>query len=455
MSSFKAGYASVNINPPLGIGIYGYYVPRFAKGFLDDLEASALTLSLGEKKVALLAIDNGGIDRDIVEEYCENIEKATGINKENIFISASHTHTGPLVKVTDMFEADETPVNNYVRFLGERLIDAVKLSLADLKDAKMGYAVGSAPDKVAYIRRYKMKDGTTMTCPPIDDPNIDHPIGELDQRVNVLRFDRNGGESIVLVNYGLHADTIGGEMVSSDWPGWMRKTIEKALDGTKCMFFVGAEGDVGSTNVHPTGGDMNDTEISFDNEMKSPGMARFVGRAIAGTVLQVYDKVTYTEVDKLDIKHKIAVIPANVPNKEDLPTAHKYKELHDAGRDEDIPFTAMELTTVVAEALRMCKMENGPESYNLDLTCVRIGEVVLLGIPGEPFTDIGVGIKEAEGYSMIMPCALTNGNEGYFPMKSAYDEGGYEARTSPYKTGVAEKIIEEGKALLTEIKEMV
>ena len=52
---------------------------------------------------------------------------------------------------------------------------------------------------------------------------------------------------------------------------------------------------------------------------------------------------------------------------------------------------------------------------------------------------------------MILPCALTNGNEGYFPMKTAYDEGGYEARTSPYKSGVAEKIIETGKKLLNEM----
>ena len=76
----------------------------------------------------------------------------------------------------------------------------------------MGYCVGYAPERVAYIRRYRMKDGTTMTCPPINDPNIDYPLGELDHRVNVLRFDRNGGESIVLLNYGLHADTIGGDL---------------------------------------------------------------------------------------------------------------------------------------------------------------------------------------------------------------------------------------------------
>lgn len=70
----------------------------------------------------------------------------------------------------------------------------------------MGFAQGWAPERVAYIRRYKMKDGTTMTCPPVGDPNIDHPLGELDQRVHVLRFDQENGESIVLVNYGIHTE---------------------------------------------------------------------------------------------------------------------------------------------------------------------------------------------------------------------------------------------------------
>jgi len=64
-----------------------------------------------------------------------------------------------------------------------------------------------------------------------------------------------------------------------------------------------------------------------------------------------------------------------------------------------------------------------------------------------------VGIKETEGWSMILPCALTNGNEGYFPMKSAYDEGGYEARTSPYRSGVAEEIIAGSKVLLGKLQQ--
>ena len=453
MSKFQVGYASVNINPPLGIGVAGYYVPRFARGFLDDLEVGALVLSCARKKIALVSVDHCGLNSHIIAKYAKAVSKATSIPVNNIFIACTHTHTGGCaVAPNKAFEAPDEPIIRYCEFIGERIVDAVKLALIDLKPAKMGYIVGYAPERVAYIRRYKMKDGSTMTCPPIDDPNIDHPIGTLDQRVNVVRFDREGAETVVLVNYGLHADTINGDLLSSDWPGWMRKTLDKALDGVKCIFFNGAEGDVGSTNVHPKDGDMNDTEISFDNEMKSPGMARFVGRAIAGTVLQVYDKVKYVDVDSIDIIKKEVAIAANRPAPEDLPLAHKYKELHETGRDDLIPYTAMELTTVVAEALRMCRLENGPDNFYLTLTGVKIGDVALVGIPGEPFTDIGVGIKDTDGWGAILPVALANGSQGYFPMQSAYDEGGYEARSSSYKAGVAETLIASGKELLSELK---
>ncbi len=447
----KVGYSEVVANPPLGIGVAGYYVPRFAKGFLDDITVSAVVLICGGKQIALLSADNLYISRELVKKYCEKIEKATGIPKDNVFISATHSHTAPLIAPTNFFEADPEPIAQYEKQFEKALVDAVVGALADAKPAKMGHIVGYAPERVAYIRRYKMKDGSTMTCPPVNDPNIDHPIGTLDQRVNVVRFDRENAPTVVMVNYGLHADTVNGELLSADWPGVMKKTLDKALDGVKCIFFNGAEGDVGSTNVYPKDGDMNDTEISFDNEMKSPGMARFIGRAIAGTVLQVYDKVKYVDVDSIDIVGRDIPVAANVPDPKDLPTAHKYKELHEAGRDCDIPFSAMELTTVVAEALRMCKLENGPETFDIYLAAVKIGPVCLLGIPGEPFTDIGVEIKKAKGFEMIMPCSLTNGYEGYFPMQSAYDEGGYEARTSRFKAGVAETIIKGAVELIESI----
>jgi len=452
MEKLKVGYGSVVINPEMGAPIFGYYVPRYVKGYLDDLTVSVLAVNCNDTTVLMISVDNLGIEQHVIDGIAKEIAATTGITASNVYISATHTHTGPFAHMFDMFPIDPADVEKYAAFLTVRAAEAAKLALVDLKPAKMGYAVGKAPDRIAYIRRYRMKDGSVMTCPPVNDPNIDHPIGTLDQRVNVLRFDREGGSSIVIMNYGLHADTIGGELVSADWIYWVKKTLKVALDGTECMCFVGAQGDVGSTNVYPTKGDMNDTEISFDNEMKSPGMARFVGRALAGTILQVYDKVEYVDVDEIGIIQKNLRVPANVPAKEDLPRAHEYKKLHEEGRDDLIPFEAMELNTVVAEALRMCRMEHGPDHYDLPLSGVKIGPVAFIGIPGEPFTDIGVKIKETEGWDLICPTICTNSYEGYFPSKEAFDEGGYEARTSPYVGTISGDIINCAREILSELK---
>ena len=464
MCELKVGFARGNINPDLGTPIGGYYIPRTAKGFLDDLQTAVLALELEQTRVLMISVDACHVQKALCDEIRMEVEAATGVCASRVVICATHTHTGPINNPEQLKRnpngvqgpLEKMPgyeaVAKYVDFLKRRIRDAAVLALADLKKAKMGYIQGWAPERIAYIRRYKMKDGTTMTCPPVGDPNIDHPIGELDQRVHVLRFDREDGDTVVLVNYGLHADTVNGELISSDFPGWMRRTVETAIPGTKCIFLNGAEGDVGSTHVFPSGGDMNDTEISFDNEMKSPGMARFVGRALAGTVLQVYDKVEYIPVEKLQVLQRTVTVPANIPDPRDMPLARKYKELHDGGRDDLIPYTAMELTTVVAEAARMCRLEHGPETFDLVLTGIRIGDIALVGIPGEPFTDIGVQIKDTKGWKAVMPCCLTNGTQGYFPMRSAFDEGGYEARSSNYTAGVAEDIIAGAKKLLKDMK---
>lgn len=131
--------------------------------------------------------------------------------------------------------------------------------------------------------------------------------------------------------------------------------------------------------------------------------------------------------------------------------AHKYKELHEAGQDDLIPYEGMELTTVVAEAIRMCELENGPDHFELELTGLRIGNIALIGIPGEPFTKIGEEIKKNDDWNIILPCALTNGSMGYFPTREAFDEGGYEARSSNYVADVAENIISCARQLLRDL----
>lgn len=443
-----AGFARVNVTPSMGIFMRGYFKPRYAEGVLDDLEVNVLALACGDSKVLLLSVDHCGLDKETCAAFRQNISQKTGVAVEAIFISATHTHTGPQV----LFDSTDPLEEEYYAILHGATAEVAKLALDDLKPARMGYGVGDAPN-VSFIRRFRMKDGSVQTNPGVDNPDILHPIGDVDTRVNVLRFDRESGESLVLVNFGNHPDTVGGNKISADWPGFLRKTVEKALDDTKCIFFNGAQGDVNHVNVHPRGGYMNDMFMDFDDVARGYKHAQYIGRVVAAGVLQTYDKVQYVDVNMLSAIQRTIQIPANVPAPEDIPEAHRINDLHIAGRDAELPYKGMLLTTVVAEAARMVKLERGPDFFELDLIGIGIGPVAMIGIPGEPFNGIGLGLKENRNWDLVLPCCLTNGSQGYFPMQDAYDEGGYEARSSTFKAGVAELIIEAGTKILDELRE--
>ena len=231
-----------------------------------------------------------------------------------------------------------------------------------------------------------------------------------------------------------------------------RRFVEKALDKTRCIFLNGAQGDVNHVNVHPKAGDFNDMFNDFDGCSRGYGHARHIARVVTGAVMSVYDKVEYMDVESLEYAQKTVEIASNKADPKDLPLAHKYNDLHKSGRDDLIPFEAMALTTVVAEAARMVRLENAPDAFPMRFSALRVGDVALFGIPGEPFTGVGRGIKESKGYKMVIPCCIVNGYEGYFPMRDSYEEGGYEARSSNYKAGAAEKIVEEGREMLAELR---
>ncbi len=446
MNSLQAGFARVNVTPMMGIPMRGYFKVRLADGVRDELEINALALACGETKVLIMALDACMIDTPEANIFIDDISEATGVPKEAIMIHATHTHTAGSIG----FKAENALTREYTEFLRKRFMACAQFALADLKPAKMGWAVGHAPN-IAFVRRFRMKDGKVRTNPGVGNPDILHPIGDVDERVNVLRFDREGGDTIVFANLGCHPDTVGGTQISADWPAFFRRRLEKSLDNVKAIFFNGAEGDVNHVNVNAKNGDLNDMFNDFDDVARGYGHARHMGNVVAAAVLQVFDKVNYTDVDSLRFTKKISELPSNMPKPEDMPLARKYKELHDAGRDDEIPYRGMELTTVVAEAGRMIRLEHGPESFPLPLTAFAIGNVAMLGIPGEPFNGVGIGIKEAEGWDLVIPSCTTNGGEGYFPMQDSYDEGGYEARSSRYKAGTAELIIKEAKELLASI----
>ena len=446
-NNLRVGYSRLNITPPMGVNIAGYYKVRIADGVLDELEVCAVAVGSDKDTAILMTIDHCGITKDFLNEWRANIAEATGVPAEAIFIHSTHTHTGPvLVK-----NSSNPLTQEYEIFLARRVRDAAVFALEDMKPAKMGIGTSEAKN-VAFIRRYRMKDGTAKTNPGVNNPDIVAPIGITDETVSVVRFDREGAETVVLANFANHPDVVGGNKISADWPGMTRRFVEKAIDDTKCIVFNGAQGDVNHVNVHPKAGDFNDMFNDFDGCSRGYGHARHIARVITGAVLSIYDKVEYMDVDSVKYQQKIVDIPSNKPRPEDRPLAHKYNDLHKAGRDSESPYEAMMLTTVVAEAARMVRLENAPDNFPMLFSAVSIGDVAMFGIPGEPFNGVGRALKQAEGWKMVIPCCNTNAKEGYFPMMDSYEEGGYEARSSSFKAGVAERIIEEGKKILSDMR---
>ena len=440
MNTLQVGFSRVNITPPLGVRLMGYYRKRLAEGVRDELEANCLCLACEDTKVALISVDHLGILRSVLDDLRAEISRITQIPAEAVYIHSTHTHTGPAVDPN----AEAKIERDYYQQFFRKVVDSVVLAMGNLQPAKMGYAVSSAPN-IAYIRRFYMKNGPVATNPKVNDPDIIGPVGEVDERVNVLRFDREK-DTIVLANFGNHPDSVGGNLVSADWPGFVRKYTEQAIPGSKCLFFNGIQGDVNHVNRFP--------EEWENNKGYDYGNAQRMGRVVTGSILQVYDKMHYVDVDTLKYIYRIALAPANKADPALLPEAHRINDLYNSGltQQEILPdVKGMLRTTIIAEAARMVRLENAPDHFQMPLTGIAIGPVAFIGIPGEPFSGIGFALKDTQDWAMVLPTCNTNGKEGYFPMLSAFEEGGYEARSSNFKAGIAELICEEGKKILKEL----
>ncbi len=444
-NTLQAGFARVDITPPLGVKLMGYFIERICDGVLDPLELNCLAVKQDEKISLLITADNCGMQLSYIELAKDAIVKALGIDRNGILIHSTHTHTSSKLDTNDETQG---PLDiQYSQYIIEKFAQVAKLAVDDLCSARLGFAVAKA-ENIGFNRRYLMKDGSVQTNPGINNPDTVKSIGLIDERVNVLRFTRSDGKSLVLANYGNHPDTIGGNKISGDWPALARRTFEKATDNTRCIFFNGCQGDINHVNAKPEPGYMNGMQIDFDSVPRGYTHAIHMGNVVAGAIMQVFEKVSYPEDTPLTFMQCSVDIPTNKPTPEEMPEARRIHKLHLEGRDDLLPYQGMMLTTMVADAARKVRLENAPDSIRSLISVVKFGKIAIVGLPGEPFTGVGIGIKQTPGYELILPCCNTNAKEGYFPMQDAYDEGGYEAKTSPFRAGCGELLIEKSKEIL-------
>src|SRR5258708_32668023 len=232
--TIRVGTAQVDITPPPGMPMAGYYSARLLKGVHDDLHAKAIVMALtsqGSPKVAIVACDLIGIPPGVIEEARQLILASTAIPGTNVMISATHSHTGPLIPAggwRDGAYGGLLPVAvQYRREPPQKIAEAVRLANANLVAARVFYGKGKE-DSISFNRRFLMKDGSVGWNAGKLNPNIVKPTGPIDPDVPVVLFESASGQPLATyVNFAMHLDTVGGMEASADYPFTLANILGK------------------------------------------------------------------------------------------------------------------------------------------------------------------------------------------------------------------------------------
>lgn len=439
----KAGSAVVNITPPVGFPQAGYGSRiRGSETVDDELFAKVLVLDDGKTNVGIVTTDLIGLPAWLVSEIRQRAERRTGIPGENFLLCASHSHFGPALKrlyymLDDMqVEFDES----YVRNLTGLIAGGIFVAHNNLREASIGWAVGNG-EGLSFNRRTRLPDGKVVMSFLAPDPERAKELsfGPVDPDVGVIRVDAPDGEPIAsLVNFACHpvcgVDRL--YAISADYPGHTTNMIEK-LRGGVCLFALGCAGNI----------------VPIERE----GRAReWIGRALGAEALKTLE-LTKTEAEvelavsneKLDLP--IRPLPAVEEAEKRLREAEeKFRVWEEKGAKPQ------ELANPRGEFIHArftyhrAKEFAGRKTLTTELQVIRIGELLIVGLPGEVFVEIGLELKRARPDTFLF--SLSNDSLDYVPLSAAYDEGGYEPEWTILGRGAGEKILEAGLRLCQQLR---
>lgn len=429
----KAGIAKINITPPVGTDLTGYISrPGSATKVHDELNATALVLDDGDKRICILTLDLLGPDLTQDKALRESISKATEINQENILMASSHTHAGPaLGTLRQCGEADET----YVRWLWSQAVAVTKEACQKLVDARLSFARGESElawnRREAAIKASAEKNGTSGVVPT--DPEISALLVEMD-----------GEKPVLLFNYACHGVVMDADNVeiSADWIGAARDMLLASGRIGTAMFLQGC------------GGNINPRWRGTFEEVKR------AGESVAGPIISALQNAEPVDNPKIKVAWRNVDAPyLPLPAEEELEQEISY-------RRSEIQTTQAEGGSIVVvkahtamldwaqDALKMLNEGGGPASVTIPLQAISIGNIVFTSLPGEAFCEYGLAFRKMTK-SHVMPVAYANGNIGYIPTAEAYQEGGYEIDSAIRYYGVKMIGPETEGIILDAMKEML
>ncbi|MEO7651560.1 MAG: neutral/alkaline non-lysosomal ceramidase N-terminal domain-containing protein [Bryobacteraceae bacterium] len=469
-SGLLAGVARADITPPSGIAHlnWGSQTHVVATG-IDPagMVATAIVFSDGARKFAMVDMDYHNVRG--LDDAIARASKLTGIPAAHIRIGVTHTHSGP------NFQAEKGPVGTDPATY-ERVLSAYKSVVSDKVVGIIAEANAGLRPVHAYAargigsinanRRVRAKGD----MPPAVGVNLE---GFVDRELVVMRIDNAVGKPFAfLVNFPCHGTvlTFENKMISPDWVGMVRKRMEQVFPGALCLFFQGAagnqgpiEGGTGDLSVaHSLGSALGleaaavafkiDTvrrERVFEGFTESTAFAARQPWRVLGPRSGVLKFASKT----LDLPRR--TYTAKEMDRMSSLAAEARRKVDDAAKSGDAwqKAQAEARHRRYADLLTRWKQQADPSPVQVEVQILRIGDMAVVAMPGEPFAEIGVAIKKASPFDVTMFCGYSTGKGGdYMPVESEYALGGYEVERTPYGVHAAEKLIRETIELYKQVQ---
>ncbi len=434
----QAGVARRDISPPEGIYFrsWGASLRDTPRGLHRPFNVTALALrqEVGDPPLLLVAMDGGWWQSGAEERRLRDaVAQALALDEARLMINLSHTHAGPSLSRDDEHKPGGHLVAGYLDLVRDRIVEAGREAIAACAPVEMVWATGRS-------------DLASQRSLP--DPNGGrfvtgfHPEGPADDTLLVGRVMSQDGQLLAtLVNYACHPTTLAwdNELLSPDYIGAMRETVEAATDGRPCLFLFGAagelapawqyEGDVAVADRH--GRRLGLAALSTLEGMLDHGHDLvYDGVVESGAPLGVWRARSGAPASAgVDLRH----LRLPLPVKADYPAlAAIESELAVATE----PFQRERLS----RKARLRRTLGDADHYPFDLWIWRTGDVVWVGYPAEAFSWLQTELRSAFPDQRVVVMNTVNGAIGYLPPAGLYDEDMYEVWQTPLDRGSLEAL---------------
>jgi hypothetical protein len=402
MPELMIGAAQVEITPPVGGPLSGYNERREGStGVHDPLFAKALVARRGDESLAILSLDLVSVELSFTDRVREGIRERLGIPPERVLVAATHTHSGPACFLWPACPPD-TPIDaGYVAGLSGKVVGVAEAAAQRMAEGRMGSGAGAVPEV---------------------GKNRDELDGPMDPQLGVLYFtDSRGAPLGAVLNYACHPTVMGPDnlLISADFPGYACRAVERGLGpGVVVLYTNGALGDVGTRLVRRS--------RSFEEAER---LGTIVGSEALNTIRKIEE--TSADVELFGDRRRFLAPPRKFPAlSEARQTLDEAERLYEAAVRKGGPpgpIRAAEAWVEGAGELVRTIQERTPRAMTAEVQVLGLGPNLLVGLPGEPFVEIGHRIKERMGPGRTLVLGCANDYLGYILTRQDCEKKVYEA----------------------------